>query len=98
MIKTKIDKVAFCSRLIGMILLIVCFFTPFASAITLSSGNVRKTYGPFYSFIFGTQISTNGLSYSTRVLSGLGLAAFVLMAVATILLILSFLGYKRKRL
>lgn len=89
-INDKHKKITFYSRFLCFIFLLACFAIPFGPAITMNSGKVHKTYGSSYAFIFGGKISTDNIAYSLREITGLGLAGFILLSVAIILLTISF--------
>lgn len=87
----KINKglrIAKICKFAAIVLLLLSFLIPLLPAITLTSGDVKKTYSSAYSFIFGGSISTTNISYSTKGVSGLCLAGFILLVLATITLVL----------
>lgn len=79
----KIAKICKCA---SFTLILLSFLIPLFPAITLTSGEVKKTYYSAYSFIFGGKITTN-ISYSARGISIICLVAFVLLVLATIILV-----------
>ena len=87
--KTKTLKIAFYTRLAGIVLLLACLLIPFAPALTMVSGSVSTTYGSFYSFIFGGNINNSNVSYSAKGLSITSLIGFILLAVAFVLLVIT---------
>ena len=83
-------KIAFTTRVLAGVIAIICLLIPLCPAITMSSGDVKKTYGPCYSFIFGGMINSTNISYSSKGFSGLALAGFIIISIALLLLIMSF--------
>ena len=67
------------------------FFVPLSPAISLLTGDYKKIYGNAYSFFFGGTIETKNVSYNAPNPSILGIVGFVLMIIALLLLIFSFL-------
>ena len=91
----KHQKIAFISRALAMMIAVACFLLPLCPAITMKSGDVKKTYGSCYSFIFGGKINSTNISYSSKGISGLALAGFIVIVVASLLLIASFFIHDR---
>ncbi len=83
------NKIVNFSKLLSLAFALCCFLTPLAPAITMVSGNVEKTYGSAYSFIFGGNISSLNASYSTRSFSVISLVAWILLLIGLVILVLS---------
>ena len=94
--KIKLEGLINICKLVSLALIIECLLVPLSSAITLKTGDVSKTYGSAYSFIFGGTISTTNISYSVKGVSPIGLIAFILLILATIILLASFFYKKGK--
>ena len=83
-------RISILLRVISLVILLISFVIPLCPAITMTSGDVKKTYGPCYSFIFGGKINSSNISYSAKGLSGLAMAGFIILIISFIIICISF--------
>ena len=83
-------KISIFLRVISLVILLSSFAIPLCPAITMTSGDVKKTYGSCYSFIFGGKINSSNISYGAKGLSGLAMAGFIILIMSFIIISISF--------
>lgn len=83
-------KISIFLRIISLVILLISFVIPLCPAITMTSGDIKKTYGPCYSFIFGGKINSSNISYGAKGLSGLAMAGFIILIMSFIIICISF--------
>lgn len=83
-------KISIFLHVISIIILLVSFTIPLCPAISMTSGDVKKTYGSCYSFIFGGKINSSNISYNAKGLSGLAMAGFIMLIISFIIVCISF--------
>ncbi len=90
------NKIVNLLKLLSILFVLCSFLTPLAPAITMVSGDAKKTYGSAYSFLFGGIISSKNASYSARSLSVISLVAWILLLLGFLLFMFSYFVKKRK--
>ena len=83
-------------KILTILFLFISIFIPFASAITLSSGGMIKTYSPAFSFIFSGNISSGNMTYKNNKFSIIALIAYLILLVSCIMILFSFILKNKK--
>ncbi len=91
-------KISWIARFLGIALIVVCCFLPFASGLTMSSGGTSKSYGPLFSFFFMGKLSSGVASYQAKTVAVLPLIGYIFVIISLLLLLLSFLKYRNNRI
>ncbi len=98
--KTRFTKFANILRILAIIFILGSIFMPFATGLKMtvksSSENVVTTYRNAFSFIFGGQLVSEHITYSSRNCSALGIVSFIFLLLSLIAMVTSIIMVKKK--
>lgn len=94
-------KICFCLRVIALLFILGALITPFAPALKMvvnsGGGSVITIYSPAFSFIFGGKLSNGRITYNTIGISIIGLISFILVLLAFLFLLSTFIPYVKTK-
>ena len=87
-------------RILATAFILGSVFMPFATGLKMtvksSSGNVVTTYGNAFSFMFGGQLVSEHVTYSSKNCSVLGIIGFIFLLLSLVAMVASFITAKKK--
>ncbi len=97
---TRFTKFANILRILAIVFILGSIFMPFATGLKMtvksSSGNVVTTYRNAFSFIFGGQLVSEHITYSSKNCSALGILGFIFLLLSLVAMVMSFITVKKK--
>ena len=96
----RFEKIANILRIFAAAFILSSVFMPFATGLTMtvksSNGNVVTTYRSAFSFIFGGQLVSEHITYSSKNCSVLGIIGFIFLLLSLVAIAVSFILAKKK--
>ncbi len=97
---TRFTKFANILRILAIVFILGSIFMPFATGLKMtvksSSGNVVTTYRNAFSFIFGGQLVSEHITYSSKKCSALGIVGFIFLLLSLVAMVVSFIMVRKK--